>query len=166
MSAVKASSKNDSTAELTQICAVRLDDRLYGIPIGHILEIVGAARTQAVPLAPEFVGGLMHYRGEVLTTVSLRRLLSLADNPSVQDLLVIESTGGSFGLLVDSVVEVLTASSADFEPNPPTAHRERETLFSGAYKLEDSLMIMLDPERLQPMRLAIAGTTREQPCER
>ena len=30
-------------------------------------------------------------------------------------------------------------------------------LFAGAYKLRDELMVMLDPERLDPMRLAKAA---------
>ena len=53
-----------------------------------------------------------------------------------QDMLVVESAGGSFGVLVDSVGEVLTVSSADFEPNPSTVSERRRMLFAGAYKLE------------------------------
>jgi purine-binding chemotaxis protein CheW len=92
---------------------------LFGVPISHILEIVGSARPQPVPLAPSYVGGLVHYRGDVLTTVSLRQLLDLPPKDGAQDILVLESAGGCFGLLVDSVGEVLTVSSVDFEPNPP-----------------------------------------------
>ncbi len=166
MAAAHSSSRKDATAELAQICSVRVGGVLYGIPIRHILEIVGGARTRAVPLAPSFVGGLMHYRGDVLTTVSLRRLLDLPPQ-SAQDLLVVESPEGSFGLLVDSVVEVLTASSSDFEPNPPTVQHARQSLFAGAYKLRDGLMIMLDPDHLQPMRLAAANpVTPEKICAR
>ncbi len=60
------------------------------MPITHILEIVGAARPQPVPLAPAFVGGLVHYRGDVLTTVSLRQLLGMPPRDGAQDILVLE----------------------------------------------------------------------------
>jgi len=137
---------------------------VYGTPgkhplrraITHILEIVGAARPQPVPLAPVFVGGLVHYRGDVLTTVSLRQLLNLPPKEGRQDLLVLESAGGIFGLLVDSVGEVLTVSSADHEPNPSILDERRRVLFAGAYKLKDTLLVMLDPEQLEPMRLSAA----------
>ena len=69
-------------------------------------------------------------------------------------MLVLESAGGCFGLLVDSVGEVLTVSSADYEPNPSTVDERQRMLFAGAYKLKDELLVMLDPERLDPMRLA------------
>jgi purine-binding chemotaxis protein CheW len=114
---------------------------------------VGSARPQPVPLAPAYVGGLVHYRGDVLTTVSLRHLLALPAKEGPQDILVLESAGGCFGLLVDSVGEVLTVSSADHEPNPSILDQRRKALFAGTYKLNDRLLIMLDPERLDPMLL-------------
>jgi len=127
---------------------------MFGLPITHILEIVGAACPQPVPLAPDFVGGLVHYRGDILTTVSLRRLLGMAPCEGPQEVLVLESADGCFGLLVDSVGEVLTVSQAEYEPNPSILGERRKALFAGAYKLKDGLMVMLDPERLDPMRLA------------
>ena len=149
--------RREKAAEtLVEMCSVRLGQALFGVPMTHILEIVGSARPQPVPLAPSYVGGLVHYRGDVLTTVSLRQLLGLPPRNGPQDILVLESSGGCFGLLVDSVGEVLTVSSADYEPNPSILEERRKGLFAGAYKLKDSLLVMLDPERLDPMRLGKA----------
>jgi purine-binding chemotaxis protein CheW len=141
---------------LVEVCSVRLAQTWFGVPITHILEIVGSARPQPVPLAPAYVGGLVHYRGDVLTTVSLRQLLGLPPRDGAQDILVLECSGGCFGLLVDSVGEVLTVSSADHEANPSILDERRKALFAGAYKRRDKLLVMLDPERLDPMRLSAA----------
>lgn len=157
MGSNNAAGNSEANADRGQVCSVRVGEALYGIPIGHILEIVGGARTQKVPLAPQFVGGLLLYRGDVLTTVSLRWLLGMPARELPQDLLVLESPEGAFGLLVDAVKEVLTVSAADFESNPSTVSREKQALFAGAYKLTTGLMVMLDPERLQPLQLALAG---------
>ena len=142
------------SSKAAEMCSVRVGKGLFGIPITHILEIVGAAQPQPVPLAPRFVGGLVHYRGDVLTTVSLRQLLDLPPREGPQDILVVECTAGCFGLLVDSVREVLTVSAAQYEPNPSTVNERQRILFAGAYKLKDELLVMLDPERLDPMLLA------------
>ena len=150
--------KKKAPAALVEMCTVRLGSSVFGVPITHILEIVGAARPQPVPLAPVFVGGLVHYRGDVLTTVSLRQLLGMPPREGRQDLLVLESADGIFGLLVDAVGEVLTASPADHEPNPSILDERHRALFAGAYKLKDSLLVMLDPEQLDPMRLSAART--------
>jgi purine-binding chemotaxis protein CheW len=151
--------KEKKSAVLVEMCTVRLGDGLFGLPISHILEIVGSALPQPVPLAPGFVGGLVHYRGDVLTTVSLRRLLGMPPRDGPQDILVLESAGGCFGLLVDSVGEVMTVSSADHEPNPSILDERRRALFGGAYKLKDRLMVVLDPERVDPMRLSQGQAT-------
>lgn len=142
---------------MVEMCSVRVGQALFGVPITHILEIVGAAHPQPVPLAPVFVGGLVHYRGDVLTTVSLRNLLDMPPKEGKQDILVLENSGGCFGLLVDSVGEVLTVSSADHESNPSTLDERRRALFAGTYKLKDSLLVMLNPEQLDPMRLGAAA---------
>jgi len=150
---ISAFDREQKNEALVEVCSVRAGATLFGIPIQHILEIVGSARPQPIPLAPGFVGGLMHYRGDVLTTVSLRYLLDLPPLDGAQDILVLESAGGCFGLLVDSVCEVLTVSGIDYEPNPSILDERRRALLAGAYKLKDSLLVMLDPERLDPVRL-------------
>jgi purine-binding chemotaxis protein CheW len=146
----------DKPGATAEMCSVRLGKSLFGVPISHILEIVGAARPQPVPLAPAYVGGLVHYRGDVLTTVSLRRLLDMPPREGSQDILVLESSNGCFGLLVDSVGEVLTVSPGDHEANPSTLDERRKSLFVGAYKLKNELMVMLDPDRLDPIHLSQA----------
>jgi purine-binding chemotaxis protein CheW len=119
-----------------------------------VLEILGKPATQPVPLAPYFVGGLVHYRGEVLTAVSLRRLLRMEAASAPEDVLVFETPEGLFGLFVDSVGEVMHVSGDDHEPNPPTLDARRQALFGGAWKVKDRLLVSLEPERLEPMRLA------------
>jgi purine-binding chemotaxis protein CheW len=150
-------SKKKSASAMVQICSVRVGQGAFGIPIRHILEIVGSARPQPVPLAPGFVGGLVHYRGDVLTTVSLRQLLGMSPVEGTQDILVLESPGGCYGLLVDSVNEVLTISVAELEANPSTLDDSHRKLFAGAYKLKNNLLVMLDPAKLDPIQLGAAA---------
>lgn len=142
---------NDNGIEM---CSVVVGKTLYGVPIMRILEILGKPAAQPVPLAPRYIGGLVHYRGEVLTTVSLRRLLDMPAVNTREDILVFEGSDGYFGLLVDEVGEVMSVQPEAFEGNPSTLDDRRKALFAGAYKLKDALLVMLDPERLDPMRLA------------
>ncbi|HEX3436330.1 MAG TPA: chemotaxis protein CheW [Pseudacidobacterium sp.] len=143
--------------DVIEMCSVRVGQTLFGVPVMRILEILGKPVTHPVPLAPGFIGGLAHYRGEVLTTVSLRNLLCMPAQDANEDILVFEGEDGYFGLLVDEVSEVLTVSPADFETNPSTLDDRRKALFAGAYKLSDGLLVMLDPEKLDPVRLAEAN---------
>src|ERR1700679_3561 len=143
------SRKKETAAEMAEVCSIHLGDGLYGLPISHILEIVGDTKPETVPLAPAFVGGLVHYRGDVLTTVCARQLLGMPPlEGKVPDLLVVESVNGCFGLIVDSVREVLTVSREDFEPNPSTIHERSKAFFAGTYKLKDRLMVLRDRDTI------------------
>jgi len=139
-----------------EVCSVRVGETLYGIPIAHLLEIVGKPGREPIPLAPSFIGGLVHYRGEVLAAVSLRRLLGLEPAGAAEDVLVFEGASEQFGVMVDAVGEILNVSAADFEPNPATLNPRLQALFSGVWKLSDRLLIRLEPERLDPMHLISA----------
>jgi purine-binding chemotaxis protein CheW len=151
--ALEAATK-DSLEDGIEMCSVRVGDTLFGMPIMQILEILDAPAILPVPLAPAHIGGLVHYRGEILTAVSLRSLLGLPAHTRPPDLLVFEGKDGYFGLLVDAVGEVLTVSLQEFEPNPSTLDDSRKELFSGAYKLECGLLVMLDPARFDPVKLS------------
>lgn len=144
-----------------EVCVARAGSMFAGVPIARIAEIVGAVRPRPLPHAPWFVGGLVLYRGEVLTAVDLRRLLDVEPESSCAEpcgrpcsMLVIESAGGAFGLLVDSVEEVLTVCGEDYEPTPSILNARYRELFDGAYKLDGRLLVMLNPERLDPCFLA------------
>jgi purine-binding chemotaxis protein CheW len=137
-----------------EMCSVRVGETLFGVPITRILEILNAPATRAVPLAATPIGGLVHYRGEILTAVSLRSLLGLSGHSRPPDMLVFEGRDGYFGLLVDAVGEVLTVFPQEIEPNPSTLDDSRKALFAGAYKLSGSLLVMLDPGRFDPVHLS------------
>ncbi|MHB1700105.1 MAG: chemotaxis protein CheW [Acidobacteriaceae bacterium] len=139
------------------MCSFRVAERLYGVSIAKVREILGPTRPWPVPLAPAFVGGLVHYRGEVLTTVSLRVLFGLPPLEEDSSVLVVDSAGGCYGLLVDrvvEVVEVVEVGQACFEESPANLEEGRRSLLCGVHKLEKGLLIEMDPAMLDPLRLA------------
>lgn len=141
---------------LIELCSVHVGDEHFGVPIRQIVEIVGAAHTLPVPLAPAFVGGLAHYRGEVLTTVSMRRLLEMPVVPEPREMLVLEGAGGCFGLEVDAIGEILAVPAADVERMPSTVSESAAGFFAGTFKLPGRLLVLLNPEELDPVRLGAA----------
>jgi purine-binding chemotaxis protein CheW len=142
--------------EAVQLCSVRVGAGLYGVDTRAIREVLGNARPQRVPLAPSYLAGVLTYRGEVLETVSLRTLLGLEGHSGAHHVLVLESPESDerFGLLVDRVGSVVSASQAALEPNPSTLDPRGQALLSGIYRMETALMARLDPARLRPTELA------------
>jgi purine-binding chemotaxis protein CheW len=132
---------------------------LYGIETTEIREVLGSTTPQRVPLAPEYIAGIVPYRGEVLTTVSFRVLLGLERSAGAGCVLVLDDTENDelFGLMVDAVGGVVTMAPGTLEPNPSTLDACSLALFAGAYRTPAGLMVRLDPQRLRPAQLAASG---------
>jgi purine-binding chemotaxis protein CheW len=141
------------------ICSLRVGTGMFGIDTRQIREVLGTTAPQRVPLAPEYIAGVVPYRGDVLTTVSFRALLGLERRAGANCVLVFadEENEERFGLMVDGVGGVIAVGRSLLEANPSGLDARSQELFDGAYKLQSGLMVRLDPQRLRPSRLAESG---------
>ena len=155
-----------TTLELEQeeslsMCSLHAGGRTFGIDTRSIREVLGRRAMQRVPLAPAWIGGIVPYRGEVLTAVSFRSLLGMEASGEDSCVLVLdgddEAEGERFGLMVDDVGGVVTVACRSHAPNPPTLDAAGRALFQGAFRLPGGLLVQVDPERLRPARLAASG---------
>jgi purine-binding chemotaxis protein CheW len=147
------------TAGSVSICSLHVGAGLFGIDTRQIREVLGSTRPQSVPLAPSYIAGVVPYRGEVLTTVCFRVLLGMQALAGAHCVLVLDGddTQERFGLMVDGVAGVITMAGDAYDPNPSALDLRSMALFDGAYKLPSGLIVRLDPQRLQPSRLAESG---------
>ena len=130
--------KDKSAAALMEICSVRLGETLFGMPISHILEIVGRRGRSRCRWRPGFVGGLVHYRGDVLTTVSLRQLLGMPPHEGTQDILVLESPADASVCWWIRWARCSPSPLGRFRAESLHARRAPRGLFAGAYKLKEA----------------------------
>jgi purine-binding chemotaxis protein CheW len=149
----------DGQDDVVMMCSFHAGAGLFGIDTRQIREVLGPTTPQPVPLAPEYIDGVVAYRGEALTAFGLRTLLGLEKrtDPGCVLVLVDDSNGERFGLVVDRVGGVVTMARIDFKPNPSTLDERSTYLFDGICGTEAGLMVRLDPSRLRPSRLAQAG---------
>ena len=156
-------------AETLSLCSIRAGGRMFGIDTRSIREVLGQRRLRRVPLAPAWIGGIVSYRGEVLTTVSFRALLGLAeaDTGSAESPILVldgEEDGERFGLMVDEVGGVVVVERRSYAENPPTLDAAGKVLFRGAFRMPGGLLVQLDPERLRPDRLVETGLFAASPA--
>ena len=50
--------------DTVSICSLRVGTGLYGIATSQIREVLGTIVPQSVPLAPEYIAGVVPYRGK------------------------------------------------------------------------------------------------------
>jgi purine-binding chemotaxis protein CheW len=149
--------------DAVSLCSLYAGGETFGIDTRKIREVLGERDLQRVPMSPAFIAGVAPYRGEVLTTVNLRALLGMEAYSGKCCVLVMEDDEAAerFGLVVDAVGGVVTASQRTLEANPCTLEARGKWLFDGAYKMESGLMVRLDPRKLCPSRLSETGLFRK-----
>jgi purine-binding chemotaxis protein CheW len=149
--------------DAVSLCSMFAGSESFGIDTRKIREVLGKRELQRVPMAPAFIGGVVPYRGEVLTAVDLRALLGMGESGATSCVLVLEDdeVAERFGLMVDEVGGVVTVNRRMLETNPCTLEPRGKWLFDGAYKMQTGLMVQLDPKKLRPSRLAETGLFKQ-----
>jgi len=132
-------------------------EQLCGIPVLAVRDILGPQVITRIPLAPPEVSGSLNLRGRIVTTIDLRRRLTLPPPPPGmrQMSVVAEQSGELYALLVDQVSEVMSLPRSQFERNPPTMAPEWARFSSGIYRLQHRLLAVLDVARLLDLSTAI-----------
>jgi purine-binding chemotaxis protein CheW len=124
--------------------------QLFGIPVLKVQDVLGPQTITRVPLAPVEVAGSLNLRGRIVTAVDVRLRLGLpkrdSDKPAMS--VVVEHDGELYSLLVDSVGEVLSLESRDYQRNPPTLNPRLREFSDGIYRLNDSLLVVLSVQSL------------------
>ncbi len=126
-----------------------LDDRLYGVRVESVQEVLRGLPRTRIPLAPPTLAGLINLRGQVLSAVDLREQLGMPAYAAeaAQMLVVIRVAGESVALVVDSIGAVVDVEDDQFEPPPDNLNDPSRDLLLGAYKLADHLLLALDVDR-------------------
>jgi purine-binding chemotaxis protein CheW len=155
---------NGDEMDALSLCCVYAGGESFGIETRQIREVLDERELHRVPLAPVFVGGVVPYRGEVLTAVDLRALLGQGERLAKSCVIVLEDEVGTerFGLAVDAVGGVVTVSPSMLEANPCTLEARERWLFGGSYKMGAGWMVQLDPRKLSPSRLMATRLFRQR----
>jgi purine-binding chemotaxis protein CheW len=139
---------NDNAAgeQLIEYVTVMISGQLFGLPIARVQDVFMPDRLTRVPLAPPEIAGVLNLRGRIVTTIDMRRRLGMPpreDNkPSMA--VGIELKGESYGLLIDTVGEVMKLGGTTLEPNPVNLDPRLARVSAGVHRLDGQLMVILD----------------------
>lgn len=126
----------------------------YGLEILRVREIIGYMDITAVPQTPDYVKGVINLRGQVIPVVDLRAKFGMETTEQTEKtcIIVVEISQGaqsiSTGIVVDRVSEVLDIAGGDIEDPPDFGSRVDTDFILGMGKIEDSVKILLDIDKV------------------
>ena len=132
---------------------VMLDGQLFGLPISRVQDVFMPDRLTRVPLASPEIAGVLNLRGRIVTAVDLRRRLGMPPRSDAGAPMAvgIELRGESYGLLIDSVGEVMKLAEETREPNPVNLDARLARVSAGVHRLDGQLLVILDVDRVLDM---------------
>jgi purine-binding chemotaxis protein CheW len=134
----------------TEYVTAMIGGQLFGLPIVRVQDVFIPERLTRVPLAPPEIAGVLNLRGRIVTLIDLRRRFGLGQREVGEVVMAIgvESRAESYGLLIDSVGEVLKLDDAAREPNPINLDQRLARVSAGIYRLDGQLLIVVDVDRV------------------
>ncbi len=129
---------------------VMIGTQLFGLPISQVQDVFMPERMARVPLASKEIAGVLNLRGRIVTAIDMHCRLGLGkrqvDRPAMA--VGIEFRGESYGLLIDSVGEVLKLPENGRETVPVNLEPHLARVAAGVHRLEKQLLVVLDVDRI------------------
>lgn len=124
-----------------------LDNVLYGVSVSQVREVKNFDTVTPVPYAPEYIRGVTNLRGEVIPVIDLRRRFGFAQTSGKNEstnIMIIVQDKHPVGVMVDSVMEVLTLPKSDIDANTDSLIVDKSEAVLGVAKHDKDLIILLD----------------------
>lgn len=138
-----------------RFCTFHVAGLLLGVDVDLVQEVMGDEPMTPVPLAHPCVCGLLNLRGQIVTAIDARQRLGLrprsADDRGTH--IVIRTAHESVSLVVDAEGEVVDLSDSDIESLPENVSETIRELVTGACRVDESLLLMIDAERMLTLGL-------------
>ncbi|AQS59853.1 chemotaxis protein CheW [Desulforamulus ferrireducens] len=141
---------NLSSAQEEQVVVFQLMEQVYGVDINSVYEIIRMESITKIPRSPHFVEGVINLRGRIIPVIDLGLRFGLGQNERTQDsrIIIVEVSGQTIGMIVDSVQEVLRIPVNTIEPPPPVVNGVDAAYLRGIAILEERLIILLDQNKI------------------
>ncbi|MFO1110531.1 MAG: chemotaxis protein CheW [Bradyrhizobium sp.] len=124
--------------------------QLFGLPISRVQDVFMPERVTRVPLSSQEIAGVLNLRGRIVTVVDMRARLGLPKNDEGKPPMAVgvDLRGESYGLLIDTIGEVLRLPEESREENPVNLDPRMAKFAGGVYRLDGQLMVVLDIDRV------------------
>jgi purine-binding chemotaxis protein CheW len=134
----------------TEYVTAMIGGQLFGLPISRVQDVFVLDRLTRVPLASADIAGVLNLRGRIVTAIDMRCRLGMLrlDDGRPSMAIGTELRNESYGLLVDSIGEVLKLADADLDSNPVNLDPRLARVSAGVHRLDGQLLVVLDVDKV------------------
>ena len=132
-----------------KVLVFKVGNEFYATDIMEVERILGFEEPTVLPNSPSFLEGIINYESSVLPIINLVDKFKLKVEDAIdKKIIVVRKNDGKFGILVDSVSEVLNIISDEIKNPSSLRTLISEKFIKGLIKRNENIIIMLDLERI------------------
>ncbi len=123
----------------------------FGTSVLEVHDVFRPTGITSVPMARPDIAGVLNLRGRIVTAIDARARLGLPPNDvkkSDKMAIGVDLRGESFGLIIDSVGEVVRLDENELEQNPVNLDPTWASVSKGVHRLGDKLLVVMDIGRM------------------
>jgi purine-binding chemotaxis protein CheW len=127
---------------------------LYAVNVSKVLEVLEKQSITRVPNAPDYIKGIINFRGEVVPVFESRRKFNLPTRNDDESFVIIvldlshENDVFRIGAVVDRVKDVISIDDQEIKPVPPMSKEFNTEFLDGIFKQGDHFIMLLDVEKV------------------
>jgi purine-binding chemotaxis protein CheW len=139
-----------TSSEDQQLATFFLNDEEYALTVSAVQEIVALTAITRVPHLPDFIKGVINLRGTIIPVIDLKLKFGMPLPPygNHSCVIVTEYSGRVFGIIVDTVSDILVIPPAEISPTPGFGVKVRTDFIMGMGRIDNRLVIILDIEKV------------------
>ena len=137
-------------AKVVKLVTFRLGTDAFAAEVSSVDRVLRYAEPKSVPDLPEWIEGVIEHRGTVTPVVDMRARIGLPhlEPTSATRVLVLNTSKGSIGAIVDVVAEVASVPEGSVAPPPPLFRGLAAHFVRGIAKVGEQLVVILDVDRV------------------
>lgn len=125
-------------------------DELFAVNVTNVLEVLQKQRITHVPNAPDYIKGIINFRGDVVPVFESRNKFNLPprSDESSYVVIVFDLSKGSeilrIGTVVDKVKDVITIDDNQIKPVPTMSKDFNTDFLLGIFKQHNDFIMLLN----------------------
>lgn len=139
-----------SGTEIAKALTFIIDDRIYGVDISYVNEIVGVPHITVIPGIPHYIKGVINVRSKVIPIIDVRSRFDLPEkeHDDKTSTIIITYLHIQVGIIVDQVQEVLSVKAENKADIPALERVNNNKFIEYILETNDSIKMILDVKKL------------------
>lgn len=134
--------------------SIKLNNELFAVNVHKVLEVLQKQQVTNVPNVPDFIKGVINFRGEILPVIEARQKFNMPSRGENEKYVIIvldlktDERNLMLGVIADGVNDVLEISDTEIKDVPDMGANYNIEFISGMIQVDTGFLMLLNVDRI------------------